>query len=43
VPQDNVAEAAVDVSLAALRPYAKMLVIAHGRDYVEAMLTALRA
>ena len=43
VPQDGADDASVDVSLKALRPYAKMLVIAHGRDYVEAMLTALRA
>lgn len=43
VPKDGASDADVDVALRALRPYAKMLVIAHGRDYVEAMLTALRA
>ena len=43
VPQDGADDAAVDVSLKALRPFAKMLVIANGRDYIEAMLTALRA
>src|SRR4051794_5652750 len=43
VPQDGADDDSVDVSLKALRPYAKMLVIAHGRDYVEAMLAALRA
>jgi hypothetical protein len=43
VPQEGADDASVDVSLKALRPYAKMLVIAHGRDYIEAMLTALRA
>jgi hypothetical protein len=43
VPQDGADDATVDVSLKALRPYAKMLVIAHGRDYIEAMLMALRA
>jgi hypothetical protein len=43
VPDDDASEDQMDVSLRALRPYAKMLVIAHGRDYIEAMLTALRA
>lgn len=43
VPQDGAPDESIDVSLKALRPYAKMLVIAHGRDYIEAMLTALRA
>jgi hypothetical protein len=43
VPQDGADDKSIDVSLKALRPFAKMLVIAHGRDYVEAMLTALRA
>ena len=43
VPQDGADDNSIDVSLKALRPFAKMLVIAHGRDYVEAMLTALRA
>lgn len=43
VPQDGADDHSIDSSLKALRPYAKMLVIAHGRDYIEAMLTALRA
>ena len=30
-------------TLASLRPYASMLVIAHNEDYIEAMLAALRA
>jgi hypothetical protein len=30
-------------TLVPLRPYASMLVVAHGEDYVETMLTALRA
>jgi len=30
-------------SLAQLRPYAMMLVIANGDEYIEDMLTALRA
>jgi hypothetical protein len=30
-------------TLVPLRPYAAMLVVAHGEDYVETMLTALRA
>jgi len=30
-------------SLGHMRPFAKMLVIASGRDYIEVMLTALRA
>jgi len=36
-------EDAVLASLKQLRPYAKMLVVTHGRDYVETMLSALRA
>jgi hypothetical protein len=43
VPDEDAPDESIDVSLRALRPYAKMLVIAHGRDYIEAMLTALRA
>jgi hypothetical protein len=35
--------AALERSLAALRPHAGMLVVAEGRDYVAAMLEALRA
>jgi hypothetical protein len=43
VPQGSFEQDTVDRSLKALRPHAKMLVIAHERDYIEAMLTALRA
>lgn len=43
VPKPDATDDDVSASLRFLRPYAKMLVIASGRDYVEAMLTALRA
>ena len=43
VPQGSYDQDTVDRSLKALRPHAKMLVSAHERDYIEAMLTALRA
>jgi hypothetical protein len=36
-------EAHINASLSHLRPYTKMLVVAHGTDYIQAMLTALRA
>ena len=36
-------DAALARTLAALRPYASMLVVADGEDYIEAMLEALRA
>ena len=36
-------DAALARTLAALRPYAAMLVVADGEDYIEAMLEALRA
>ena len=36
-------DAALAGTLAALRPYAAMLVVADGEDYIEAMLEALRA
>jgi hypothetical protein len=36
-------DAALARTLAALRPYATMLVVADGEDYIEAMLEALRA
>jgi len=42
VPKDEDDDAAIVVSLKYLRPYAHMLVVAHGCDYVETMLTALR-
>lgn len=43
VPQGDTEDAQVSVSLGHLRPYTKMLVVAHGADYIQAMLTALRA
>lgn len=42
VPQSGDEDAGI-ASLKHLRPYAKMLVVTHGPDYVETMLTALRA
>jgi hypothetical protein len=36
-------DAALSRTLAAVRPYASMLVVADGEDYIEAMLSALRA
>jgi hypothetical protein len=36
-------ESALLATLVPLRPYAAMLVVAQGEDYVDAMLTALRA
>ena len=36
-------DAALSRTLASLRPYAAMLVVADGEDYIEAMLRALRA
>jgi hypothetical protein len=36
-------DAALSRTLASLRPYASMLVVADGEDYIEAMLAALRA
>jgi hypothetical protein len=43
VPKADASDDDVSASLRFLRPYAKMLVVASGRDYIEAMLTALRA
>jgi hypothetical protein len=43
VPKPGASDEDISASLRFLRPYARMLVIADGRDYVEAMLTALRA
>lgn len=43
VPQDGASDADVSASMAHLRPFARMLVIAHDADYIVAMLTALRA
>lgn len=40
---DGGSEANLLKTLVPLRPYAAMLVVAHGEDYVETMLTALRA
>ena len=43
VPQDDTDDDHVTASLNHLRPFTKMLVVAHGVDYIQAMLTALRA
>ena len=43
VPQDGTSDADVTESLNHLRPFTRMLVVASGVDYVEAMLQALRA
>jgi len=43
VPQDDTSDADVTESLNHLRPFTRMLVVASGVDYVEAMLQALRA
>lgn len=43
VPKAGANEADVSASLDHLRPHTRMLVVASGRDYIEVMLTALRA
>ncbi len=43
VPHEDAKDEDITASLKDLRPYAKMLVIASGVDYIETMLTALRA
>ncbi|MFN3889430.1 MAG: hypothetical protein ACK4MV_03460 [Beijerinckiaceae bacterium] len=43
VPRDGATDDDVSASMAHLRPFARMLVIAHDADYITAMLTALRA
>lgn len=43
VPREGASDADVTASMGHLRPYARMLVIAHDADYITAMLTALRA
>ena len=43
LPGDGASEDDVAASLDYLRPHTRMLVVASGRDYVEVMLTALRA
>ena len=43
IPQEGTSEEQVSTSLHHLRPYTRMLVVASGVDYVEAMLMALRA
>lgn len=43
VPRQDETAAELETSLRLLRPHAHMLVIAEDRNYVEAMLTALRA
>lgn len=43
IPKADASEADVSASLDHLRPHTRMLVVASGRDYIEVMLTALRA
>jgi hypothetical protein len=43
VPKAGASEADVSASLDHLRPHTRLLVVASGRDYIEVMLTALRA
>ena len=43
LPKDGASEDDVATSLEYLRPHTRMLVVASGQDYVETMLTALRA
>jgi hypothetical protein len=43
VPKPDTRDEDITASLRHLRPYTRMLVVASGSDYVEAMLTALRA
>jgi len=43
VPGTDDSDEATTESMKYLRPYSRMLVIASGTDYIEAMLTALRA
>jgi hypothetical protein len=43
VQSPETSEADLSRTLSHMRPFAKMLVIASGQDYVEVMLTALRA
>ena len=39
----SISQEALLATLVALRPYTSMLVVAKGEEYIEAMLTALRA
>ena len=43
VPGPETTDAQISESMTHLRPFARMLVIASGADYISAMLTALRA
>ena len=43
VPGPQTSDAEISASMTHLRPFARMLVIASGADYISAMLTALRA
>jgi hypothetical protein len=43
VPGPETTDAQISDSMTHLRPFARMLVIASGADYISAMLTALRA
>lgn len=43
LPREGASEDDITASLDHLRPHTRMLVVASGRDYVEVMLSALRA
>ena len=43
VPQEGMNDKDVEASLKHLRPHSRMLVVAQGIDYIEVMLSALRA
>jgi hypothetical protein len=43
IDSDTTSDEQLSKTLASLRPYASMLVIAHDDDYIDAMLAALRA
>jgi hypothetical protein len=43
VQSPETSDAELSRTLGHMRPFAKMLVIATGREYIEVMLTALRA
>jgi hypothetical protein len=43
IGSEQQSEDALSKTLATLRPYASMIVIANGHEYIEEMLSALRA
>jgi hypothetical protein len=43
IGSEQASDAALSKTLASLRPYASMLVVANGDDYIDEMLVALRA